>query len=481
MEQIDAGNTDEIASQFYQKGENYFKAGQFQKALDMLLQCVRTPKAPALIRLDVMSYNLLGVIYGYLGQEILSKENFLKALEIGRECGYQRNMILSYIDLGYLHEKLNDLEAALSYESEAMKLLKTFDEDGSGLEMMCLVYQGMTHDKLGEQEKSAECLAQIDVVLERRKEKYYKVPVLDLALRVSYNRQDKAAFTEYFKKFLDFAVSEEKFIGYSEFYFDICAFLMEHDMPQELRQLLDYMSGYVNHMPLAYLKYHVYSYELSYAKKYSAKEEYWKAVWSLLAILPEYEEEQQRAKLYSFDYIEFLHEERNLSAKMEQKSKLDPMTGLFNKYTIESLIDEYFAQKSENQTAALLLIDMDHFKLINDTLGHLAGDSVLADTAMIIRRFFKENALCGRIGGDEFMIFVKEVRDMSSLVLQAEFLRQEIAKTTLEHNITISIQASVGIALSNSKHHSYADIYASADEALYRAKKEGRNKIALIE
>ena len=69
---------------------------------------------------------------------------------------------------------------------------------------------------------------------------------------------------------------------------------------------------------------------------------------------------------------------------------------------------------------------MDHFKLINDTFGHLTGDAIISETAATIKHFFMDNSLCGRIGGDEFMIFVKNVDDTASLILQAELLRQEI-------------------------------------------------------
>ena len=144
-------------------------------------------------------------------------------------------------------------------------------------------------------------------------------------------------------------------------------------------------------------------------------------------------------------------------------------------------MDEYFSQMDEKSAAALLIIYMDHFKQINDTLGHLAGDAILTDTAAVIRRFFKGDALCGRVGGDEFMVFVKDVEDVSSLLLQAEFLRQEIAKTTSERNITIAIQASVGVAVSTAGFRDYASMFTAADEALYRAKKEGRNRISVIE
>ena len=79
------------------------------------------------------------------------------------------------------------------------------------------------------------------------------------------------------------------------------------------------------------------------------------------------------------------------------------------------------------------------------------------------------------------MVFVKDVEDVSSLLLQAEFLRQEIAKTTSERNITIAIQASVGVAVSTAGYRDYASMFTAADEALYRAKKEGRNRICVIE
>ena len=143
-------------------------------------------------------------------------------------------------------------------------------------------------------------------------------------------------------------------------------------------------------IPLVYLKYEIQKFELFYARQYESEEIQWQAVQNLLAIIPEYEAEQQRVKSFGYDYIEYLHEERDLSAKMEQKSKLDPMTGLFNKFTIESLVDEYFKQRKEDSCAAMLMIDMDHFKQVNDTLGHLAGDAILTDTAMLFVTFLKE-------------------------------------------------------------------------------------------
>lgn len=481
MGPIETTSTDELVDLLYREGEEYYKLGQFQKSLDALLRCIRAPKDGNVREYDAKSYYLLGVIYGCLEQETLSKENLLKSLSLCEELSLQKEMILCYMSLGFLYEKLRDYEQALAYMEKTEELLKDYEEKGTYIHRVCLAYYGIIYVKQGNVKKADSYLQRIKELAANSERPMLGISALNLGLRIAYEMQDITTFNEYFESVLNLAVSEAGFLESAEFYFDICTFLLENELAKELRLLLDYIEGYANHLPLAYMKYHIYTFDVAYMRKYGEAAQYDTATQKLLEVLPEYEAEQQRAKLYSFDYIEYLHEERNLSAKMEQKSKLDPMTGLLNKYTIEFLVDEYFKHMDSNSAAALLLVDMDHFKQINDTLGHLAGDTILADTATIIRRFFKEDAWCGRVGGDEFMVFVKDVKDMSTLLLQAEILRQEIAKTTQERNITIAIQASVGVAVSTAGFYDYASIFAAADEALYQAKKEGRNKISVIE
>lgn len=484
-EQIDIMNIDEMTNGLCFAGEASFWRGEFKTALDFFLRCIRAPKSEAAKLSEAKSYHMLGIIYGHLGQELLAKENLLKALKLSRERAYQKEVIGCYISLIFFHMMLGDYERALKYQEKVLPLIKEYSqkapEVAANMETACLAYGGIVCAKMGQTEMSAEFLRQVERLTGESGKILQQISVLDLALRTAVAKQDMQKVNQCLEHLLGQAILEEGFFQRIEFYFDICIFLMEKDLQKEARALLDYIKSYHDMIPLVYLQYDIYNLELRYAKAYGDEETIWQASQKLIEILPEYEAEQQRTKLYSFDYIEYLHAERDLSAKMEQKSKLDPMTGLFNKFTIEFLVDEYFNQMKEENAAALLIIDMDHFKQINDTLGHLAGDAILTDTANVIRRFFKEDALCGRVGGDEFMVFVRDVKDISSLLLQAEFLRQEIAKTTLERNISITIQASVGIAVSTAGYRDYASIYAAADEALYRAKKEGRNKICVIE
>lgn len=157
------------------------------------------------------------------------------------------------------------------------------------------------------------------------------------------------------------------------------------------------------------------------------------------------------------------------------------MTGLLNKYTIHFLIMEELAKSTPDAQSAMILIDMDHFKQINDTLGHLAGDNFICQTAAVIRECFRDTALCGRVGGDEFLVYLSNISDVSFVVLQAEILRQEIYRRISERNITVTTQASIGISFSSEYCYDYESLFAAADHALYRAKMSGRNKVVVAD
>ena len=157
------------------------------------------------------------------------------------------------------------------------------------------------------------------------------------------------------------------------------------------------------------------------------------------------------------------------------------MTGLLNKYTIQFFVEEDLSMAQGDKQSAMILIDLDHFKQINDILGHLVGDSFICQTASIIQDYFKEKALCGRVGGDEFLVYLSNVTDISYVILQTEILRQEIYRQASERNITVTTQASIGIAFSSEYCYDYESLFSAADQALYRAKMEGRNKVVVAE
>ncbi|MFT7008829.1 MAG: diguanylate cyclase (GGDEF)-like protein [Colwellia sp.] len=125
---------------------------------------------------------------------------------------------------------------------------------------------------------------------------------------------------------------------------------------------------------------------------------------------------------------------------------------------------------------AFLLLDIDHFKNINDNFGHDAGDEILVAIAETIQRLCRKNDLFARIGGEEFVILSMNSTEESACLF-AERIRSCIEGMARSFESTVTV--SIGVALGNMKKSQYDDLYKQADIALYSAKNHGRNKVVL--
>jgi len=135
---------------------------------------------------------------------------------------------------------------------------------------------------------------------------------------------------------------------------------------------------------------------------------------------------------------------------------------------------ERIKEKNNNNIDAFIMIDCDDFKDINDTHGHLAGDQVLVAMAKVMKRTYRESDICGRIGGDEFCIYLKDIPSIKFVHERAQKLSAQINEACKIENVSVSI----GIALVYDK-GSYEDIFRRADIALYEAKNKGRGQTVI--
>lgn len=147
---------------------------------------------------------------------------------------------------------------------------------------------------------------------------------------------------------------------------------------------------------------------------------------------------------------------------LRECAQLDSFTGLYVKKYSESLIKEILATKKE-QKHALILIDLDDFKAINDHYGHRVGDEVLISTAEHLKHTFRKSDIISRFGGDEFMIFMENISSRQNLVDRI---------TSLSHIMDNSyfVTKSIGVAIFPNDANNYEMLFDSADKALYRAK-----------
>ena len=167
--------------------------------------------------------------------------------------------------------------------------------------------------------------------------------------------------------------------------------------------------------------------------------------------------------------------EHRQEESLRQKAERDALTGLYNKGHARELIDEALAVPGT--TKALLVLDMDGFKKVNDNLGHLFGDAVISDMALSLAEVFSSDGdIIGRVGGDEFVVLIRDVESRDALVSRCEALR-DMLRRSFEYgkNRTLNVSGSVGIALSPQFGSSFETLFSCADKALYEAKRRGRD------
>lgn len=164
---------------------------------------------------------------------------------------------------------------------------------------------------------------------------------------------------------------------------------------------------------------------------------------------------------------------------LERLTRQDGLTGLFNRNTfVELTRQELDRAQRQGSATAILLLDLDHFKLINDTWGHPAGDAVLRNVALVASATVRSTDLVGRLGGEEFIILLPGT-SLDAARKLAEKLRVRLqASPTPWESSAISATVSIGLAgTSASEKRSFDVLYNEADKALYIAKLRGRNRV----
>ncbi|MGI6734275.1 MAG: diguanylate cyclase domain-containing protein [Anaerovoracaceae bacterium] len=163
-----------------------------------------------------------------------------------------------------------------------------------------------------------------------------------------------------------------------------------------------------------------------------------------------------------------IDDEKKAIQLLEAKSQIDSGSGLYNKHATGVLIHQCLKENSQGKHA-MVFLDIDDFKKINDSRGHVYGDQVIADLADIMRTQFRATDIMGRIGGDEFMLFFKDIPNEL-------FVAAKIAKVRHTFVSMHEIGISAGIALYPQDGTSYMDLYKHADMAMYAVKKSGKNR-----
>jgi len=181
-------------------------------------------------------------------------------------------------------------------------------------------------------------------------------------------------------------------------------------------------------------------------------------------------------RLRSIALEQEVEERRIAQATLQAQASLDPLTGLYNRGHVSVLAEDYGSALRRGLPVSIILADVDHFKEVNDTFGHLAGDRALIEIARLLRENARASDTPCRYGGDEFLV-VLEGMPTDQVIASAERIRKAVsAHGVKHHSLTIPLTVSIGVATAEpGSGVSLAYLIERADRALYRSKHAGRN------
>jgi diguanylate cyclase (GGDEF)-like protein len=167
------------------------------------------------------------------------------------------------------------------------------------------------------------------------------------------------------------------------------------------------------------------------------------------------------------------------SENLEHAALTDGLTGMQNRRYFDDAIAEYLNEfRRIDKPIGLMILDLDHFKAVNDTHGHDVGDEVLREVARCLQEFTRYHDIVARLGGEEFAVVAPNM-DAELLTKFAERIRQAIAALTIASgNVRLKVTISIGLAVWN-RRETAEEFYKRADKSLYQAKRLGRNRVAI--
>ncbi len=174
-------------------------------------------------------------------------------------------------------------------------------------------------------------------------------------------------------------------------------------------------------------------------------------------------------------YIRDIDDRKKTELALRERAERDALTSLYNRQTVESMIQQRMLQKqSSSDQCALFMIDMDEFKQVNDRHGHFVGDRLLQEVGRILREDANGKCITGRLGGDEFLIFADGVPDKQWATDLAEQICRRLNFRYTVDGKALRISASVGLITAPCKDANFKNMFQQADAALYQAKSNGK-------
>lgn len=170
-----------------------------------------------------------------------------------------------------------------------------------------------------------------------------------------------------------------------------------------------------------------------------------------------------------------------LYRKLEIYAKMDPLMGIYNRRTFFEIVEKEISRSKKKHKYAIVMMDLDNFKNINDTLGHQFGDEVLIQVANVLKGALTKEDVIGRYGGEEIIIFVPDASDLNKVFNKIDNIREIISiNKIIKDEVTKSVTSSFGIGFALNENTGLNEVIEEADQMLYKAKNNGKNRVVCV-
>ena len=471
-----------MAEASFSRGESAFKAGRYQEAMTELTKCLKIEKDKDYMELEAEALNSLGMLFAFAGYEVNALDHYLSAYESAQKNQDTMGQVASLLNCGLLYQTEKEYNQALEYYYEARAIA---EEDIRGTEMRLVLYCNIQIAQLFcRMGRYAEALR-----MRREIENYYSAIAGDevllskyiLDLRLEAYQEHDYQVEELIKEILRYLQTDEDFIEQIDFYMDICEFVLEQGMQKEAGAFLELLKEKMGLTEFLRLRMRLEELEVRYQKMYGNEVEYRRACKDYIVLYQEHEKSLKQFRKQNLDNIESLQQMEIQKREYEKKSRCDLITGLLNKKAFQQEVEQYLEERSKYVTNAVAFIDIDNFKLINDSYGHLIGDEVIKKLGEKMQETFQKDCILGRFGGDEFVVFFKNIQNMENLEREVEKFREGFSKIGFGKSADIYVTVSIGVSYNYEIKASYQSMLSCADEALEKAKEYGKNRVTFFE
>lgn len=472
------------AAALYFQAYYEFSKGNYKECLQHCFQSEEYCEKNDYLKILAYIHNLQGIVYSDLGDFLTSLHFLLKAYYLTMDHPEFEYHYAIINNLGTLFHEIDCEEKGIEYFirafQERRKLHLEFSlHDGIILTNILMVYMKMN--------RAAEAAPWYETFLRYFKDDDHVVLTENkIMIRIFelWHRKDIEKIKQQLYDFLEVASHTSDYKNTVRNYMDciqICISLKLKDQAYLLFRNLEKMESQhpssINSARLADIK-------VELAMQFCSKEELFLHLLEAYRLNRKAREQEKRNNLQSMmnkmDLENALYEQHIILQRNEEllrSNKLDPFTEVLNKTAFRNHVLDAIREKRPEEKGAFFILDIDNFKIINDTCGHLVGDQVIVQVAANLQNNLREDDLVGRIGGDEFCMYLNHISRIEDIEKNALRIIDNIRNLNIS-KLQKQLTVSMGICVVDTE-KDFEDIFMKADHALYEAKANGRDQFVV--